>query len=281
MATIALMGAGGKMGLRLTDNLRRTKHVMRYVEIGERGRAALAERGITDVMPWEKAADGADIVILALPDTRIGAMAHQIAPSLQSGTLVMILDAAAPYAGELPDRADLSYFVTHPCHPPLYNDEVTPEAKNDYFGGIHAKQNIVCALMQGPEEHYALGEAIARAMYAPVMRSHRCTLENMAILEPALSETVGATCVAFMREAMDEAVRLGVPFEAARDFMLGHLSIEIAILFGAFKEGVFSDGAKRAIANAKAKLFQPDWKERVFDKQALMASVKDITHPSA
>ena len=40
--------------------------------------------------------------------------------------------------------------------------------------------------MQGPEEDYARGEAIARAMYAPVMRSHRVTVEQMAILEPAL-----------------------------------------------------------------------------------------------
>ncbi|WP_424114459.1 phosphogluconate dehydrogenase C-terminal domain-containing protein [Roseiarcus sp.] len=43
---------------------------------------------------------------------------------------------------------------------------------------------------------------------------------------------------------------------------------------------MFSDGAKRAIEKAKAKLFQPDWK-RVFDDDELMASVKDITHPQA
>jgi len=278
MTTIALMGAGGKMGLRLADNLRRADYVMRYVEVGERGKAALAARGITEVMPWRQAVDGADIVILALPDTRIGAMAHEMAPRLKAGTMLMILDAAAPYAGELPDRPDLSYFVTHPCHPPLFNDEVTLEGKNDFFGGISAKQNIVCALMQGPEVHYALGEAVARAMYAPVMRAHRCSLKAMAILEPALSETVGATCVAFLREALDEAVRRGVPQEAAHDFMMGHLQIEIAVLFGIFKGGVFSDGAKRAIAKAGPKLFQPDWKQ-VFDDDALLSSVKDITHP--
>jgi D-apionate oxidoisomerase len=280
MATIALMGAGGKMGLRLTDNLRRTDYVVRFVEISERGKAALTERGVTEVMPWQEAVDGADIVILALPDTRIGAVAHEIAPRLKAGTMLMILDAAAPYAGELPPRRDLSYFITHPCHPPLFNDEVTPEAKADFFGGLSAKQNIVCALMQGPEEHYALGEAVARAMYAPVMRAHRCSLKAMALLEPALSETIGATCVAFLRDALDEAVRRGVPLDAARDFMLGHLQIEIAILFGVFQGGVFSDGAKRAIAKARPKLFHDDWK-RVFDDDALLESVRDITHPAA
>lgn len=236
MATIALMGAGGKMGLRLADNLRRTDFAMRYVEIGERGKALLAERGLTDVMPWRQAVDGADVVILAVPDTRIGEVAHEIVPVPAAATLMMVLDAAAPYANELPPRPDISYFVTHPCHPPLFNVEVTPAAKQDFFGGVMAKQHIVCALMQGPEHHYALAKSVARAMYAPVMRSHRCTVEHMAILEPALSETVGATCVAFMHEAMDEVVRRGVPFEAARDFMLGHLNIEIAILFGEFKE---------------------------------------------
>lgn len=29
------------------------------------------------------------------------------------------LDAAAPYAGDLPKSDDLTYFVVHPCHPPV------------------------------------------------------------------------------------------------------------------------------------------------------------------
>ena len=65
--------------------------------------------------------------------------------------------------------------------------------------------------MQGPEEHYALCEEVAREIYKPVMRSHRCTVEQIAILEPALSETVGATLALALREATDEAVRRGVP----------------------------------------------------------------------
>lgn len=105
-----------------------------------------------------------------------------------------MLDAAAPFAGDLPDRTDLTYFVDHPCHPPVYNDEVELAAKSDFFGGIATKQQIVCSLMQGPEDSYALGEKVACAIYAPVMRAHRVTVEQMAILEPVLSETIGATC---------------------------------------------------------------------------------------
>ena len=122
-----------------------------------------------------------------------------------------MLDAAAPHAGELPERDDVTYFVTHPCHPPIFNDETDPKAKTDYFGGIFAKQHIVCALMQGPESHYAECEEMAREIYKPVMRAHRCTVEQLAILEPALSETVGATFALTLREATDEAIRRGVP----------------------------------------------------------------------
>jgi D-apionate oxidoisomerase len=45
--------------------------------------------------------------------------------------------------------ADITCFVTHPCHPPIFNDETDPNARTNYFGRVHAKQHIVCALMQG------------------------------------------------------------------------------------------------------------------------------------
>ena len=79
-----------------------------------------------------------------------------------------------------------------------------------------AKQAIVSALMQGTEEDYRLGEEISRKFFGPILRSHRMTVEQMAILEPALSESVTATCLTVIREALDEAVRRGVPAEAAR-----------------------------------------------------------------
>ncbi len=275
MARIALIGAGGKMGGRITDNLRRTDHEVRHVEVSEAGRANLATRG---VIPMEaaEALRGADAVILAVPDNRIRTVAASIAGDLKPGTMVIVLDAAAPFAKELPERDDLVYFVTHPCHPPVFNDEVAPEAKRDFFGGIAAKQHIVCTLMQGPETAYALGEEIARQMFAPVMRAHRVTVDQMAILEPVLSETVTGTCLTIIREALDEAVKLGVPEQAARDFVLGHIGVEIAIVFQELPGGTFSDGAKKAIEKAKTQLFQPDWK-KVFEPEAVRQSILDIT----
>ena len=100
----------------------------------------------------------------------------------------------------------------------------------------------------------------------------------MAILEPVLSETVTGTCLTIIKEALDEAVKLGVPEQAARDFVMGHLGVEIASGFQELPNGTFSDGAKRAIEKAKTQLFRSDWK-KVFEPEAIRQSILDITRP--
>ena len=274
MTTIALFGAAGKMGTRISNNLSNSpEYSVLYIEAGEVGQTRLKERGLTHT-PKEKAVRAADVVILAVPDVAIGPVAADIVPSLRSGAMLMCLDPAAPHGGELPEREDISYFVTHPCHPPLFNDEVDPEARRDFFGGTKARQNIVCALMQGPEDDYARGEAIARNVFAPVMRAHRITVAQMALLEPAMTETVVLTCVSVVHEAMEEAIRRGVPPEAARDFLLGHLSVTISILFG-YIDAEVSDGARLMMERAKKRIFQPDWKA-VFEPENVMEQIAAI-----
>jgi D-apionate oxidoisomerase len=275
---IALLGAGGKMGVRLSTNLKDARFDVDHVEVSEEGRARLKQaHGIEQ----GQAISSADAVVMAVPDRLIGKILKTFVKDLRSGAKVVMLDAAAPHAGELPKRDDITYFVTHPCHPPIFNDETDPKAKADYFGGVHAKQHIVCALMQGPESHYVECEEIARQIYKPVMRAHRCTVEQLAILEPALSETVGATFALALREATDQAVRRGVPKQAAIDFIIGHLNIELAIAFGIFPEGKFSDGALQAIDNAKPVIFRDGWLDRVFAPAAVLKSVKDICEAPA
>jgi len=276
MSTIALMGAGGKMGNRITKNLKdNPNYTTLYVEISETGRASLAELGVS-VTPQDEALKQADVVILAVPDAAIGKICTEIVPKLKSGTMVMGLDPAAGYAGVLPERKDITYFISHPCHPPLFNDETDPEARRDWFGGVKAKQNIICSLHQGPEEDYAKGETIARAIFAPVMRAHRLTTEQMAILEPALVETLALTCFTVIREAMDEAIRMGIPEQAVRDFLFGHIRTTVAIVFD-FAGAPVSDGAKLAVSLAKNQIFQPDWK-KIMDTESIQRSVKEITH---
>jgi D-apionate oxidoisomerase len=275
MTKVALLGAGGKMGVRLARNLVGEPYEVAHVEISEEGRERLRKELGFDCVDADAALAAADIVLMAVPDALIGKIAKNFIDKVRPGCAIIMLDAAAPHAGELPERGDVTYFVTHPCHPPLFDDEIDAAARADFFGGVRAKQHIVCALMQGPEEHYDLCEQVARTIYKPVMRSHRVSVEQLAILEPALSETVGATLVTAMREAVDEAVRRGVPREAAMDFMLGHLKIELGILFEAFP-GQFSDGALMAIENAKPQILRDDWLEKVFAPEAVMRSVKDI-----
>jgi hypothetical protein len=270
------MGAGGKMGCRITDNMKdRPEFRMHYIEVSPQGIANLEQRGVS-VTPMHDAFAVADAVILAIPDKLIGDITHEIIPLLKPRTMVIGLDPAAAYSGAMPIREDLSYFISHPCHPPLFNDETTPEARTDWFGGIHAKQHIVSALYRGPEEDWEKGDAIARAIYAPVMNNYRITVEQMAILEPALVETFSATVITAIKEALDLAVEMGVPEEAAREFLFGHIRIELAIIFG-FAGFPFSDGAKLAIANAYDKIFRPDWKQNIMNLDALKRSVAEIT----
>lgn len=273
MSTIAILGAGGKMGCRLTDNLLKTGHELLLVEVSEAGRARVAERGLK-ITAQEDALRRADVAILALPDKVLGKVAHDAVPGMKPGTLVIMLDPAVAHAGALPDRQDISYFVTHPCHPSVFESQDDPEALDDFFGGVKARQAIVCALMQGPEEHYAAGESLARQFYAPVTRSHRVTVEQMAILEPTMAETCGIALVRALREVMEEAVRRGVPRAAAEDFMHGHIKVELGIAFGrtAFP---FSDGALLISQIGEKNLLQPGW-QKLFEPENVKKQVQMI-----
>ncbi|MET3649566.1 phosphogluconate dehydrogenase C-terminal domain-containing protein [Phyllobacterium ifriqiyense] len=275
MTAIALLGAGGKMGYRLAKNLMGSRFEVRHVEVSDAGKSRLeAELGLSCV-DINTALAGVDVVILAVPDTVIGKVAASIVDRLVAGTMVIALDAAAPFAGHLPVRPDLTYFVTHPCHPPIFNDETDMQAKKDHFGGLYAKQHIVSALMQGPETAYTLGEEIAKVIWAPVMRSHRVTVEQLAILEPGLSETVAASLLMVMKQAMDECVTRGVPEQAARDFLLGHMNVLGAVIFGEV-QGVFSDACNKAIEFGIPALMRDDWR-KVFEPSEIAESIRRIT----
>lgn len=279
MEKIALLGAGGKMGVRLARNLKGSKFHVDHVEISDEGRARLRDEIGVDAVDEAVALADADVILMAVPDRLIGKIAHTFIDRIKPGARIIVLDAAAPHAGEMPERADVTFFCTHPCHPALFDFTPDVEAQKDFFGGVHAPQGIVCALIQGPEEDYAACEEIAKLIYAPVARAHRCTLENIAFLEPALSETIGATLALALREATDRAVAAGVPREAATDFMLGHLKIELGIAFGAFPEGKFSDGALQAIEEARPEIFREGWLDRIFDPEAVKRSVQGICNP--
>ena len=131
--------------------------------------------------------------------------------------------------------------------------------------------------MQGPEEDYEKGVKIATDMYAPVMRTHRITVEQMAMLEPTMAETIGAASAMFLKAAMDEAVKRGVPEEAARDFMLGHINIELAIAFGE-AGNPFSDACLVAIEYGKKYWLKEGW-QALFETGSIREQIDVMLHP--
>ncbi len=272
---VALVGAGGKMGCRLTDNLKNSAYDMSYIEVSPAGLERLAQRGVT-VSTAETAVGNADIVILAVPDIYIGHVATEMLDRFKPGAIVVTLDPAAAVGGHLPKREDITYFVSHPTHPSVFNWEEDKNRHFDYFGGITARQAIVCALMQGPEEHYATGETLAMTMYAPVTRAHRITVEQMALLEPGLAETFLGAVMFTMREAMDEVVKMGVPKDAVFDFFMGHINIDLALCFDQIPGGVFSDACYKAIQIGKPLIFREDWK-KVLDPEHVKYQVGVMT----
>lgn len=277
-ATVTLLGAGGKMGCRIADQLKgNNQYDMRYVEPSEEGRDRLSERGLS-VTSEDEALPEADVIIMAVPDELIGPITDDIVPKVDSGTMLILLDPAAAYADVLHDREDISYFLAHPCHPSFFTAETNMDDEDtDWFGGQgRDRQDIVCALHQGPSDDYARGEAIARDLYGPVRNAHRVTTEQMALLEPALVETLLATCLYVVRDGYERVVEMGVPEDAARAFLFGHLRIELGIVFG-YTDFPFSDGAQQAVEEAKEEIFRPDWEDRVFDVPNVRDSVKAIS----
>lgn len=265
------------MGCRITDRLKdNPRYEVQYVEPSKRGRERLAEREVS-VVDEDQALDGAEIVIMAVPDALIGPVSDDIVPKLDSGSMVVLLDPAAAYAGVLCEREDISYFITHPAHPSIVDASTDLSTENpDWFGGQgREEQDIICALHQGPEEEYERGVALARDIYAPVRRTHELTTEQIVLLEPALVEMVLGACLYTIREAYEHTVKMGVPEQAARDFLFGHFRVELGIVFG-FTDFPFSDGAQEAIEETKRGIFTSDWKEQVFSEEKLDEIVSEI-----
>lgn len=275
MLKVALIGAGGKMGLRLTRNLKDSDYLMSYHETDPSGVARLDGIGVK-VSETGFCIHESDIVILAVPDVALEKVSAEIIPAMKPGSLVVTLDPAAALAGKLYDRDGISYFITHPCHPSIFNWEPDPEKMKDHFGGVAAKQSIVCALMKGTDDAYQHGEKLARTFYAPVWKAHRITVEQMGLLEPALVETLASTCVYVIREGLDEVIQRGVPPEAARDFLLGHLRIQMAVLFNELPGAVFSDAANKALQRGLREFIRDDWK-KVFEPDNVKDQIMAIT----
>lgn len=275
MKKVVLIGAGGKMGCRITDNLIHSDYRMYYLESGDAGKKRLANKGI-EVSNQEEVIPEGDIIILAVPDISIEKISAHVVPLMKPDALLVTLDPAAALAGKIYHRSDIGIYISHPAHPSVFNWEPTEKAQRDYFGGSLAKQVTVSALMQGTDEDYKIGDELTRRMYAPVIRNYKITVEQMGLLEPALVETLCSTLQVIVREALDIVIEKGVPAEAAREFLLGHLNIQLAVIYNQIPGAVFSDAANKAIVRGKPLLIKENWRD-VFEPDNVLEQIRDIT----
>jgi hypothetical protein len=276
--TVTILGAGGKMGSRITNNLMKKDYNLYLCEKGEKGIENILNKGL-EVSDAEIVIPESDIVVMAVPDSLIGKISKDTVPLMKNDSTMIILDPAAAFAEEVTLRDDCTFVVTHPCHAPLFREQDTVEARRDYFGGIAAKQDILIALYKGSEKNFEKAKTLCKDMFAPVENCFRVTVDQMAFLEPAVSEVIGATCANIMKEAVYEAVKYGIPEEAAESFLLGHINVLLAIYFKKIDADV-SDACKIAVNCGKRLVFRDDWR-KVFNTSVIKEVVNEMLRPDA
>lgn len=276
---VTVMGAGGAMGRRITRALRALpdQYELRFVEVSEAGRQKMADEFGTEPMELAEALAGANTVVLATPDRLVARISAELVPLLDAGTNLLSLDPAAAHAERIPFREDINLYACHPTHPPLYDLLAEPEAsaRDDYWGSGRARQALVIANVWGDTGTFDAVEKLAQDMFSPISRTHRITVHQMALLEPALSEAVTNSCLDVMRQARNNLIERGVPEQAVEDFFMGHLQIGIALIFEKF-DWKMSAGAAKALVEAQDILFKDDWM-RILDDDMVLASTRSIT----
>lgn len=273
--TIAVIGAGGKMGMRVSDNLVRTDHSVFYSEVSPPGRERVLATGRTLTDTAAAVAD-ADVVVLAVPDLALAAVSAEVVPLMKSGAVVLTLDPAAAYAGLLARRDDVIQAVTHPCHPSIFLERHTPEEYADTFGGIAAPQDAIAAIESTDPAARARVETVVRVIFAPVVDVHWVTIKQLAQLEPTLVETIACMVGALLAESLQEAVTtMGIPEAAARSILLGHTQVALAnTLKGS---NPFSDACLIAMDYGRSMIIKDDWK-RVFSDDELDKNLARMLH---
>jgi hypothetical protein len=263
---VTVIGAGGKMGLRVSRNLAQSDYDTSYVENSPNGQARVVAEG-RELSEWTDTVPGSDIVILAVPDTALGAVSADIVPAMKPGSIVLTLDPAAAYAGLLAGSAGVTQAVAHPCHPSVFLERTSPEQYHDTFGGESAPQNVVAAIETTDQGLRDSAEAVIRVIYGPVIDVHWVTVKQLAVLEPTLVETVACMIGTLLRDALYETVHtVGVPQAAAEAILFGH--IQIALTNALRGSNPFSEACEIAIAYGRETVIKDDWR-KIFDDAEL------------
>ncbi len=277
---VCVMGAGGKMGTRTSNNLAKCPELfdLTLVENSPKGIESISARGLS-VTPEEEAIVQADVVVFAVPDTLIKTLSAKYVPMLKPGAGLLILDPAAAVAKEVSLRDDCTFGVAHPCHPSYFLDQDTFEARQDRFGGEGGKQDVVLSKIQGDDARFADMVEVTKKMYAPVMHAYVMTSEQIAFLEPTLVELLGATCLYAMAETVEKAAEKGIERDAAVSFLTGHIYNLTANFLGYIPgKPPVSDACKVAIGLGNRLVLRDDWK-KIWDDDVLKKVIDTMLHP--
>ena len=266
LKTLTVIGAGGKMGMRISANFQKSDYQVFYCENSPAAQQQVTQQG-RELSDADSVVPLSDVVILAVPDIVLGKVSEAVVPQMKPGAVLLTLDPAAAYANLIFQRDDIDYAVAHPCHPSVFLERYTKEEHADAFGGIAAIQHVAAAWEAGSDAQRDELSKVIRVMYGPVEQVHWVTVTQLAYLEPTLVETVACMVGAFMKEALDETVKhSGVPEEAAKAMLYGHIQIALAVAFRATNP--FSDACMIAMEYGREKIVKPDWKQ-IFEQKEL------------
>lgn len=276
---VTIIGAGGKMGTRTSNNLMKFPQEIEFyvTENSEAGIASVVARGLS-LSRVEDAVPVSDVVVLAVPDKIIEIVSAEVVPLMSPGSAMIILDPAAAVAGELTMRGDCTFAVTHPCHPSYFLDQDTFEARHDYFGGLGGKQDIVMAKLRGDDASFGQCRRVSELMFSPVEHSYVMGVRDIAFLEPTLVEVLGATCLHAMAETVKEAERRGIDRDAAVSFLTGHIYNLSANFLGFLGDTQVFDACKVAMGVGDRLILRDNWK-KIWDEDVLDRVIATMLHP--
>ncbi|GAA2184540.1 phosphogluconate dehydrogenase C-terminal domain-containing protein [Brooklawnia cerclae] len=259
---LAVIGAGGKMGMRVSANLQKTDWDVKYAEKSPAGVARNEELG-RHVVSNDEAVKDADIVVFAVPDVALNAVTTEVVPLMKDGSVVLTLDPAAAYANQLFMREGLTYVVAHPTHPSVFLERHTPEEWADTFGGVAAPQNAVAAMFT-PSDHWKpIAEKVIEVIYGPVIKVYWASVHDLAVLEPTLNETIGCMIGQFLKDVLDYTVEVtDMDEDTVKAMFYGH--IYIALTNALRGSNPFSDACLLAMDYGREAIIKEDWK-RIYD----------------
>ncbi len=276
---VCIIGAGGTMGYKTSRNLLRkqNKYELSVCEIDPDAIGKLEKIGL-HVTDMDAAVPNADVVVPAINDSGLKALAPKVLACMKPGAAMVILDPASVINGEIPQRNDCTLAICHPCHPSFFLDQDTPEARADKYGCNGGKQDIVMSHICGTAEAFDNCRSVCVDMMAPVEHCYVMTPEQMAFLEPTLVEVLGATCLHAMAETLDEACRRGVQREAAISFLSGHIMNLTTTFVGLLGDTQVSDACKVAMKIGERMVLREDWRN-IWDDGVLKRVIATMLHP--